>query len=164
MLGVERTVFIAHSQTSQSHALVVYQRLEEYQYDVSTSSMTNSEQFEYEIKSRAHFILILAPSTFERLQNPDDWLRLQIEIAIETNRNIIPFFIGDFSWKDYLSQLTGKLKILSMYNSLVAHYDFFDEAIERLHKRFLSVPVNVVLTPKPPILKEPEIAPQKFFI
>ena len=70
------------------------------------------------INSRAHFIVILTPSALERCDRPDDWLRREIETAIDTKRNIIPLMLEsfDFGTPSIAKHLTGKLSLLSQYN------------------------------------------------
>lgn len=72
------------------------------------------------IKARAHFIIILTPSALERCKNPGDWLRREIETAIDENRNIVPLMLEGFDFGSPLIReaLTGKLALLSGINAL----------------------------------------------
>ncbi len=51
-----------------------------------------------QIEARAHFLVILAPGTVERCAEPGDWLRREIEYAIEKQRNIVPIMVSDFTF------------------------------------------------------------------
>ncbi len=45
-----------------------------------------------QIEARAHFVVILTPGTVERCTEPGDWLRREIEYAMDKQRNIVPLF------------------------------------------------------------------------
>jgi tetratricopeptide (TPR) repeat protein len=98
------------------------------------------------IKARAHFLVLLTPSALERCVNPDDWLRREIETAIDEKRNIVPLFLENFSF--------GSPSISKSYNGLNVHTDYFQEAMERLSTRFLDVPLEAVLHPVPHAVQE----------
>jgi hypothetical protein len=142
---IEKTVFISYRRTNISWALFVYQNLTMHGYDVFFDYQNiDSGDFESvildNIKARAHFIVILTPSALENCNNPSDWLRREIETAIDENRNIIPFMVEDFDFSSQKvkSALTGKLKILSTYNGLPVDSAYVMEAMERLRNRFLN--------------------------
>jgi hypothetical protein len=61
----------------------------------------------------------------DRLNEPGDWLRREIEIAIEEKRNIVPVFFRGFRFgtPSASETLTGKLRNLSRYNGLNVHED-----------------------------------------
>ena len=50
------------------------------------------------IKARAHFVVILIPSALERCNQPGDWLRREIETAIDEKRNIVPVMLENFDF------------------------------------------------------------------
>ena len=96
----------------------------------------------------------------DRCNEPGDWLRREIELAIDEKRNIVPLFFKGFrfgaSSKSGVSKLlrlgkpdvlTGKLKDLSRYNGLNVHEDYFEEAMQRVRTEFLSKPLDTVLHP-----------------
>lgn len=101
------------------------------------------------IRARAHFLVLLTPSVLERCGEPGDWLRREIEIALDSRRNIVPLLLEDFDFSSpaIASQLTGKLSTLKHYNALRVPVDFFPEAMDRLRERFLNVPLDAVLHP-----------------
>jgi hypothetical protein len=41
------------------------------------------------IKARAHFLVLLTPTTLERCSDPEDYIRREIEAAMDTQRNIV---------------------------------------------------------------------------
>lgn len=142
---IEKTVFISYRRTNLPWALFVYQNLTINGYDVFFDYQSiDSGNFESvildNIRARAHFIVILSPSALENCNKPGDWLRREIETAIDENRNIIPFMVEnfDFGSQGVKNALTGKLTLLSTYNGLPVIGAYVFEAMERLRNRFLN--------------------------
>jgi TIR domain len=96
------------------------------------------------IRARAHFLVLLTPSALERCSEPRDWLRQEIETALESGRNIVPIMLEgfDFSSPAIASQLTGKLSALKGYNALRIPAEYFAEAMDRLRTRSLNVSLS----------------------
>ena len=101
------------------------------------------------IKARAHFLVLLTPSALERCDDPADWLRREIEVALESQRNIVPLMLEgfDFGTPAIANQLSGKLAALKHYNALNIPAAYFAEAMDRLRSKYLSVPLDAVLHP-----------------
>jgi hypothetical protein len=99
------------------------------------------------IRARAHFLVLLTPTALERCGDPKDWMRREIEAALDSQRNIVPLMLAgfDFGTPAIASQLTGKLAALKEYNGLEIPKGYFSPAMERLRNKFLSVPVDAVL-------------------
>jgi formylglycine-generating enzyme required for sulfatase activity len=154
MANIEKTVFISYRHTDVYIALAVYKFLTSQGYDVFFD-YTNIPGGDFEqvilanIKNRAHFILILTPTALDRCSKPEDWLRREIETAIEEKRNIVPLFFKDFSYEtpSVSKKLTGTLENFDQYNGMNVHEDYFDAAMERLVKQFLSVQLETILHP-----------------
>ena len=93
--------------------------------------------------------MILTQTALDRCNEPGDWLRREIEIAIDEKRNIVPLLFKGFRFGNpsVSEKLTGKLKSLSHYNGLNVHEDYFDEAMHRLRTQYLNIPLNTVLHP-----------------
>jgi len=158
MPRVENTVFLSYRRSDVAWALAVFQNLMQHGYDVF---------FDYEglaggdfartivenIKARAHFLVLLTPAALERCDQPADWLRREIETALENRRNIIPLALDgfDFDAPPVVARLSGSLAPLKEYNSLRIHADYFSEAMERLREKFLSVPLEAVLHSVSPV-------------
>lgn len=154
MARIEKTVFISYRRTDVYTALAVYENLKNQGYDVffdyrSISSGDFEQIITSNIRARAHFLLILTPTALDRCNEPGDWLRREIEFAIDERRNIIPLFFRGFRFGDpsITEKLTGKLRNISRYNGLNVHEDYFDEAMQRLRTQYLNIPLNTVLHP-----------------
>jgi tetratricopeptide (TPR) repeat protein len=151
-MQIEKTVFISYRRTNIYTAIAVYQNLKANGYDVfldfeSIDSGAFSQVILNQIAARAHFIVILTPSALERCSQPGDWLRKEIEHALELKRNIVPLTFEGFNYKDVQKYLTGKLSQLLEYNALTVPAEYFDEAMNRLRSRFLNKSLEVILHP-----------------
>ena len=151
---IENTVFISYRRTNLPWALAIYQHLTQHGYDVffdyESIKSGDFEQFIFQnIKARAHFVVILTPSALERCSEPGDWLRREIETAIDEKRNIVPLFLEGFSFGSpaIAERMTGKLELLRKYNGMNVPADYFDEAMERLRRERLNVSLEAILHP-----------------
>ncbi|MBT3322469.1 MAG: tetratricopeptide repeat protein [Anaerolineae bacterium] len=154
MIRIEKTIFISYRRTNLPWALCVYQNLTMHGYDVFFDYQSiDSGNFEKvildNIKARAHFLIILTPSALVRCKEPDDWLRREIETAIDEKRNIVPLMLESFDFGSSLVKkaLTGKLSALSTYNGLQVPSEYFLEAMGRLRDRYLNIALDNITLP-----------------
>jgi tetratricopeptide (TPR) repeat protein len=143
---IQKTVFISYRRTNFPWALNIYQDLTHHGYDVFFDYQSiDSGDFEKiildNIRARAHFIVVLTPSALERCQEPDDWLRREIETALDEKRNIVPLMMEGFDFGSPLvtQALTGKLATLSSKNGLPIYAAYFFEGMEKLRNRYLNL-------------------------
>jgi tetratricopeptide (TPR) repeat protein len=151
---IEKTVFISYRRTHGIWGRAIYQELTSHGYDAFYDFQSiNSGDFAQiileNIKARAHFVVLLAPSALERCENPNDWLRKEIEIAIDSKRNIIPIMLEgfDFESPEAIKTLTGKLALLKSYNGIRIFNEFFEEGMKRLRDGFLNIELAAVIHP-----------------
>ncbi len=151
---IEKTVFISYRRTNFPWALAIFQDLTQHGYDVFFDfTGLASGAFEpvilENVRTRAHFLVVLTPSALERCGNPTDWLRREIEAALDGQRNIVPLMLEgfDFGTPTIASQLTGKLEALKDYNALSVPPAYFREAMGRLRDQYLNVPLDAVTHP-----------------
>lgn len=154
MARVEKTVFVSYRRTNLPWALAVSQNLTQSGFDVFLDyTGVASGDFESiileNIHSRAHFLVLLTPSALERCGEPGDWLRREIEAALDSRRNIVPLMLEgfDFTTPAIANQLTGKLVSLKRYNAISVPPEYFDSAMAKLREKFLNVPLDAVLHP-----------------
>jgi hypothetical protein len=154
MARIEKTVFISYRRTDESWALAVFENLTQHGYDVfidydGIASGSFATVILENIKARAHFLVLLTPTALERCRDPKDWMRREIEAALDSQRNIVPLMLAgfDFGTPASASQLTGKLAALKEYNGISLPAGFFQEAMGRLRNKFLSVSLDTVLHP-----------------
>jgi hypothetical protein len=158
---IEKTVFISYRRTNLPWARAIYQDLTMHGFDAffdfqSIDSGDFSQLILENIKARAHFVLLLTPSALERCDDPNDWLRREIETAIDIKRNVVPLMLEsfDFGSSSTTKYLTGKLALLKSYNGLRIHSDYFDEGMARLRNRYLNIPLDAVLHPVSNIVRQ----------
>ena len=154
MSRIEKTVFISYRRTNFFGALAIYQDLTQHGYDVFFDfqgiASGDFEQVILEnIRARAHFLVLLTPSALERCGDPGDWLRREIETALEARRNIVPLMLEgfDFSTPSIASQLTGQLALLRRYNALDVPARYFAAAMSYLREKYLNAALYSVPHP-----------------
>ncbi len=76
--------------------------------------------------------MLLTPSALECCDAPGDFLRLEIEEALDTRRNIVPLMLEgfDFQTPTIASKLTGKLEVLNRYNAMTVLGEYFAYSAE----------------------------------
>ena len=154
MSRIAKDVFISYRRTNVSWALAVFQNLTSHGYDVfydfdGIASGDFERHILENIRGRSHFVVLLTPSALERCGEPGDWLRKEIETALQYQRNIVPLTLEGFSFSSpaIANQLTGELATLAKYNAVSIPAEYFEEAMSRLREKFLSVPVDMVSHP-----------------
>src|SRR5688572_29971374 len=162
MSQVENTVFISYRRTSSSHgwALAIWQNLMQHDYDVfidyrSLASGDFAQQILENIRTRAHVLILLTPSALKRIDQPGDWLRREMETALEHRRNIIPIMLEGFNFSSPSigKRLTGTLEPLKAYQGIMVRADNFDSAMAQLRTRYLNVAVETVFHPPSALAK-----------
>ena len=148
---IEKTVFISYRRANLPWALNIYQDLTYHGFDVFFDYQSiDSGAFETaiieNIKARAHFLVILTPTTLDRCNEHGDWLRREIETAINEKRNIIPIMLEgfDFGSPQVINSLNGKLRTLKNYNGLRLYSEYFFEGMDRLRGRYLNIALSDV--------------------
>jgi tetratricopeptide (TPR) repeat protein len=151
---VERSVFLSYRRTNVGWATAIWQNLTQHGFDVfldfeGLGSGDFSQQILDNIRARAHFVVLLTPSALERCKNPGDWLRREIETALDSRRNVVPLTLEGFDFGDpgVARQLTGKLESLKHYNALSLPVGHFQEVMKKLRERYLNLPLGAVLHP-----------------
>lgn len=125
----------------------IYQRLISSKYSVFLDiEQLNSGKFNTKllntIEGCKDFLLVLPPHALDRCNEENDWVRLEVEQAIRTNKNIIPIMLRGFEWPDS-SELPESLRSLPNYNGIAANHEVYSENIERLKDKFLiSKPIS----------------------
>ena len=159
---IEKTVFISYRRKHVSWALAISQYLMHHGYDVffdyiSIGPGDFGQVITENVKARAHFVILLAPSSLEGLEDKENWMRKEIELAIENRRNIVPVMLEgfDFGASETKKYLTGSLELLCKYNGLTLSAEYFRSGMQRLYTQFLNIPLSEMLIPvSPKVQKE----------
>src|SRR5690242_8842742 len=131
----ENSVFISYRRKNAGWAMSVFLTLTSRGYKVFLDTQNiNSGRFDErlydEIAKRKYFILILTPDTLVNCVDANDWVRQEIEYAIEQRLNILPLTFDDFDWKDQRQFLKGRLNVLDKYNTIEIPLQFFNAAMD----------------------------------
>jgi tetratricopeptide (TPR) repeat protein len=157
MSQIHKTVFISYRRTDQYIARSVYEHLTRNGYNcfldyLSINSGDWLQVILNQVRARAHFLLILTPSTLERCVNQDDILRQEIEQAVRERRNIVSLLFENADLGKMGPYLASpELKALLKYNALPVpeHGRYFDDAMRYIRQDFLNVALDTVLHPVP---------------
>jgi tetratricopeptide (TPR) repeat protein len=148
----QKTVFISYRREPASFIVrALFQYLVQHDYDVFYDmNSIDSGEFDRiiarQINARAHFVLVLTPGTLNRCADEHDWVRKEIEIAIDSERNIVPFVMENFDWDDLANFLPEKFSVLRKHNAVPkVSIEYFDAALDRLRTRHLKTPEYIAL-------------------
>lgn len=80
------------------------------------------------------FLLILSPGALDRCAQEGDWVRREVEYALEKGKNIVPVMLRGFEFPEVLPE---PLEPLRYRNGLEANSQFFDAFLQQLTQKFL---------------------------
>lgn len=89
------------------------------------------------IRECRDLIVVLSPGALDRCQNEDDWVRRELECALEHKKNIVPILLSGFSFP---KNLPASLERLPNYNGIAASPETYDSTIRRLRDFLVSKP------------------------
>jgi hypothetical protein len=162
MAAEGKKVFISYRRALSAWAArAVYQHLVAADYDVfmDVESLSSGEFRSIilrQIEARPHFLVILTPGALKRTHEAGDWLRQEVEHALDSGRNIVPIAEDGFSYEAEERDIPGgrlppKLSTLKGHNWLPmpSSQRYFKPAMQDLTENFLarSVPAAIVRTP-----------------
>jgi hypothetical protein len=91
-----------------------------------------------EITARPFFALVLTPGSLDRCREPDDWLRREIEWAVQQQRTIVPLLIEPFTLAEARRNLDPALAAeLERSNGVTVNAEYFNAAMQTLVERRL---------------------------
>ena len=139
-------VFISYRRDGgEALAYLIYERLTQEGYNVfldveSLRSGNFNTALYNRIEECTDFLLILPPHALDRCTNTTDWVRMEIEHAIECRKNIIPIMMRNF---EFPQNLPETLKEVPNFNGISANMELFDGVLIKLKNQFLkSKPVK----------------------
>ena len=123
-------------------AHLIYDRLLQKNYrvflDVESlrSGMFNIALYK-KIEECKDFIIVLPKNSLNRCVDPEDWVRLEIEHALELKKNMIPIMMRNFKFPE---TLPDSLKTLPKYNGVEASMELFDGTMAKIMGMLISKP------------------------
>jgi len=137
-----KDIFISYRREGGEHlALLIYHQLRHDGYsvflDVESLRKGKFDEALFErIREARDFILILPPRGLDRCTNPEDWVRQEIEFALQEKKNIIPIMMEGFeNWPEDLPETMAPVRV---FNGLRNHQGYFGDMIRKLEKGFLE--------------------------
>ena len=109
-------IFISYRRDGgESTAKILRDKLSELGYQVffdveSLRSGDFNTRLYTVIEECQDFLLVLSPGALDRCRNEDDWVRLEIEHALETGKNVIPVMLRGFSFPQVLPESIDALR------------------------------------------------------
>lgn len=89
-----------------------------------------SEHIKSNLESCNNFIFIVSSRVFERCNNPDDWVRKEIEIALKLKKKIIPIFVNGIN--SFPSGLPESIADMQHANAIELNHKDFEGNLKRL--------------------------------
>jgi hypothetical protein len=90
-----------------------------------------SERLLYVIRNCIDYLLVLPPNGLDRCKETDDWLRTEIECAINNKKNIIPIMLNGFDWPKR-DTLPESLQNLQDYMAVKHSHENFEHTMQQL--------------------------------
>ena len=156
-------VFISYRRDgAESLAQLLYSRLKDDGYSVfldveSLRSGRFNEAIYDQIDTCNDFLLLLPPKGLDRCYDQNDWVRLEVERAIEKKKNIIPVFMRNFEFPAFLP---GALSNLPLFNGIKAEMDYFDAVLCKLES-MLNSNQNKDKHTKYTVVKDPNLSEEE---
>lgn len=141
--AMKYSVFISYRRDGGEYtAKMLRDRLDELGYAVffdveSLRSGDFNTKLYSVIEECTDFILILSPDALNRCQNEDDWVRREVEYALERGKNIIPVMLRGF---EFPGNLPPSLEQLRFKNGIPASTEFFEAFIQKLQTFLRATP------------------------
>ena len=103
-----------------------------------------------QIAARPYFVLVLTPGTLDRCVDPSDWLRREVQHAVDTGRRIVPVHTPEFVANDFERYLPLNLgRDLARWQALELPHKYFKYAAGELVTEYLVALDDVAVTPTP---------------
>jgi tetratricopeptide (TPR) repeat protein len=142
--GEQQGLISYRREVSWALTLTLHQHLTEHGLDafLDIESIRGAVQFDTiilnQIAARPYFLLVLTPGTLERCDDPNDWLRREVEQALETQRVIVPAYTPEFDFEDIERFLPKDLaEDLRYRQGQELSAQWFKQAVQKLVEEFL---------------------------
>ena len=139
---MKKDIFISYRRRGAEHlALLMYHQLQQDGYTVflDVESLHNGKYDEAlfrGIKDATDVLLILPPHALDTCNDPEDWIRQEVECALKHHKNIIPVMMDGF--EDWPKDLPETMQDVVNYQGLTNYPGYFTQMMQRLEKDFLK--------------------------
>lgn len=127
--------------------MLIYDRLQNEGYDcfLDKHTLKPGEKFPEEIYTNidecTDFLLVLPPCGLDDCKDEEDWVRKEIEYALEKNKHIIPFVEQKFEFPQK-ADLPEKLRVILDLEAIRFNDDYFEAVMEKLKNSLKSKPIK----------------------
>lgn len=139
-----KTVFISYRRdaTGRAFGRSLKQELTHHGYDVffdvdSIDAGKWEEQIQEQIPARAHFLILLTPGALDRCSEPNDWVRREFELAVQSKRNIVPVREESFEMGNERGNADESMQKLFSYQIANIGSGTFESDVETLIDRYI---------------------------
>jgi hypothetical protein len=154
-------VFLSYRREGgEAMAILLRDRLAEKGYRVfldieSLNSGSFNEQLFAVIDECTDFVLVGSKGCLDRCANDGDWVRLEIQRAFKSGKNIVPVMLRGFEFPE---TLPDDIDAIRLQNGVSAdNSEYFDAAVDRLAEKFIkSKPTPKTVLHEPPPLPTSE--------
>ncbi|MCH5252219.1 MAG: TIR domain-containing protein [Lachnospiraceae bacterium] len=88
-------------------------------------------------------VVILSPGALDRCESEEDWVRREIEYAIQKEKNVVPIMLRGFEFPEKLPESMERLPYMQ---GLKADLEYFDAFVKKLQSFLLSKPSSSVFS------------------
>ena len=117
-----------------------------YDYDALKGGVFD-DQIREEIVNCTDMVLVLPKDALVRCENPEDWVRQEIALALKHGKNIIPVMLKGFEFPETLPDDINEVRY---YNGVRFYMEFFDAVIDSIEKKLRSKPDDPNFNRYPP--------------
>ena len=149
-------IFISYRRDGGEYtAKILRDKLEDLGYTVffdveSLRSGNFNKELYSVIENCRDFLLILSPNALDRCKDENDWVRCEIEKALQCEKNVVPVLLRGFT---YPEDLPASICDVRYKNGLEANSQFFDAFIEKLQDFLVTKPPFFQRLRKNPVFK-----------
>ena len=99
-------------------------------FDLETMQSGNFDKALYDaIEACDDFLILLSPGALDRCESEEDWVRKELEHALEKNKNIIPIMFHNFEFPEVLP---ASIDPIRYKNGLTVNTEFFEQFMDKL--------------------------------
>ena len=168
----QKTVFISYRrETGGFFAHLIRRALTQLGYDVfqDVQNVASGEweaQILSEVPRRAHFLILVTPRALDRCEDPEDWVRREFEMALETGRNIVPVCESRDDFDTSRKTCPEAMRDLFQFQAAILRQDSLDRDLEHLVDHYIPPHRAPAEAPSPEttpetVASQQRIAPSK---
>jgi len=139
-----KTVFISYRRdsTGKLFARLLAEELTRHGYDVfldvdSLDPGKWADQILTQVPLRSHFLLLLTPGSLDRCADESDWVRREFELAVKSERNIVPIREESIDLKQLGGNCPDSVRALFDFQIASIQHATFKSDVEELVARFI---------------------------